>query len=538
MFRPSHRVPDMLWYAWAAAGRQVSLPDGVAALLEQALHVRPGAARTLAEEDVRISESALPEAAGEALASAVGADHVRADRHTRLLHAGGKSTIDLLRRRAGEALDAPDAVVYPATHDEVLAVLRCCAELRVAVVPFGGGTSVVGGVEPLRGQLAAVVTLDLRRMDRIVDIDHESATATLEPGLKAPEAEDLLAAHGLTLGHFPQSFEHASIGGFAATRSSGQSSAGYGRFDDLVVAMHVATPQGTLRLGRAPASAAGPDLRELFIGSEGFLGVITQLTVQVRHAPQMRLDEAWSFPDFASASAALRRLAQAGSLPTVARLSDEAETAVNVALGGEESGSAEVGGALAITCYEGDPAAVQTRREAACAILSDAGGTALGESAGRAWRRGRFEAPYLRDALLDAGALVETIETATGWSNLPTLYAAVRHAITTELARQGTAPLVVCHISHVYATGASLYFTVVAAAAQDPVDQWLLAKRAAGDAIVACGATISHHHGIGSDHLRWMTAEVGELGIAVLRAVKDVVDPSGILNPGKLLPAP
>jgi alkyldihydroxyacetonephosphate synthase len=537
MLRPSHRVPDLPWQAWGAAAGEVSLPHEVTALLEQALHIRPAAAGALVEEDVRMPASALPAAAREALSRAVGVEHILADRHARLLHAGGKSTVDLLRRRAGDALDAPDAVVLPATHEEVLDVLRCCAQHRVAVVPFGGGTSVVGGVAPSRGQLSAVIALDLRRMDGIVEIDHESATVTLEPGLKGPEAADLLAAHGLTLGHFPQSFEHATIGGFAATRSAGQASAGYGRFDDLVVALRVATPEGTLRLGRAPASATGPDLRELFIGSEGILGVITELTLRVRPAPQTLLDEAWRFPDFAAGSHALRRLAQADALPTVLRLSDEVETAVSRALGGDAAlGLAEPGGTFAITCYEGDAERLLPHRETVRAILADAGGSSLGESAGQAWRRGRFDAPYLRDALLAAGALVETLETATSWSRLPALYAGVRDAVTAELARQGTPPLVMCHISHVYATGASLYFTVVAAAATDPVDQWKLAKGAAGDAIAARGGTISHHHGVGTDHRRWMAAEVGELGIAVLRAVKSVVDPCGILNPDKLLP--
>jgi alkyldihydroxyacetonephosphate synthase len=536
MTRPSRRVPDMLWDAWGVPDRRVSLPDGVAALLEQAMHVRAGERQRVAEPDVQLPPSRLPAAAAEALRRAIGTEHVRTDPHARLLRAGGKSTLDLIRRRAGDAQAAPDAVLLPASHDEVLAVLRLCAEHRVAVVPFGGGTSVVGGVEPLRGQFPAVVALDLRRMDRLLGVDHESSTATLQPGLRAPEAEELLAAHNLTLGHYPQSFEHASLGGFAATRSSGQSSAGYGRFDDLVVALRVATPQGDLALGRAPASAAGPDLRQLFIGSEGVFGVITELTLRVHPAPQTRLDEAWSFSDFAAGTAALRRLAQADALPTIARLSDVAETAVNVALAGPGGGAGTAGGALAITCYEGDPPAVTARRAAATAILADAGGTVVGESPARSWRRGRFEAPYLRDALLDAGALVETLETATRWSNLPALYAAVHDAVAVALRDQGTPPLIMCHISHVYPTGASLYFTIVAGAAEDPIAQWLTAKQAANDAIAAGGGTISHHHAVGIDHRDWMPAEVGDLGVSVLRAVKDAVDPSGILNPGKLLP--
>ena len=520
----------MIWSGWGLPERRVTLDDNVRALLEQGLHVAHRDTRAVAESDVQLPASRLTDAAHDSLAAVVGADNMRTDRAGRLRHAAGKSTTDLLRLRAGVLEDAPDAVLLPADHDEIVAVLRACASHRIAVVPFGGGTSVVGGVSPLRGDLAAVVALDLRRLDRLVAVDAESLTATLQAGVQAPEAERLLAAHGLTIGHFPQSFEHASIGGFAATRSAGQASSGYGRFDELVVALKVATPVGTLELGRAPASAAGPDLRQLFIGSEGTLGVITELTLRVRPVPTVQRDEAWVFGDFASGEAALRELAQYDALPAVTRLSDEAETAINAVVAGKSG----VSGCLAITCYEGDEDAVDARHAAATRILARAGGTPLDDAMG--WRAGRYEGPYLRDALLDVGALVETLETATVWSNVRPLYGAVRDAITAALTTLGTPPLVLCHISHVYPSGASLYFTVICAAAADPVGQWATAKRAAGDAISAGGATISHHHGVGADHRPWMAAEIGDLGVAVLRAVKATLDPDGILNPGKLLP--
>ena len=520
----------MLWSGWGLPERRVTLDDKVRALLEQGLQVPHRDTLAVAEEDVRLPDSRLADAARDSLIAVVGADNVRVDRASRLRHCAGKSTTDLLRLRAGAIDEAPDAVLFPADHDEVVAVLRACGSHRIAVVPFGGGTSVVGGVSPLCGDLAAVVALDLRRLARLVSVDAESMTATLQAGLKAPEAERLLEAQGLTIGHFPQSFEHASIGGFAATRSAGQASSGYGRFDELIVALKVATPVGTLELGRAPASAAGPDLRQLFVGSEGTLGVITEVTLRVRPVPAVQQDEAWVFADFASGEVALRELAQHDALPAVTRLSDEAETAINAAVAGESG----VSGCLAVTCYEGDAEAVDTRRAAARRILQAAGGTPLDGAMG--WRAGRYEGPYLRDAILDVGALVETLETATSWSNLRPLYGAVRDAITAALTASGTPPVVLCHISHVYPSGASLYFTVICAAAADPIGQWAAAKRAAGDAISAGAGTISHHHGVGADHRPWMTAEVGDLGVAVLRAVKATLDPDGILNPGKLVP--
>ena len=369
-------------------------------------------------------------------------------------------------------------------------------------------------------------------MNALVELDEVSRVAVLEPGLRGPDAEALLAEHGYTIGHFPQSFLYATVGGFAAARSSGQSSAGYGRFDELVLGVRMATPVGTLELGRAPRSAAGPDLRQLVLGSEGAFGVITRVSVAVRPVPETRIYQGWRFGSFDAGAAALRALVQDGPRPTVLRLSDEAETGLNLARP-DELGSGS-GGCLAIVGHEGADDEVRSRCAVVQAVLNDAGG-ALDAEAGERWSEGRFSGPYLRDALLDAGALVETLETATFWSRVPELYAAVSDALRTALGDQGTPPVVLCHISHVYPGGASLYFTVAAAAAADPTAQWEAAKRAAGDAILAAGGTISHHHGVGRDHVPWMEGEIGELGVETLRAVKARLDPSGIMNPGVLV---
>jgi alkyldihydroxyacetonephosphate synthase len=468
------------------------------------------------------------------LSAVVGAEHVDTSHEARVRHLRGKSTPDLLRLRRGEAGGAPDAVLTPASHAEVLALLSVCAEERVAVVPFGGGTSVVGGLEPDAAAFAGVAAIDLRRMDALLSVDDVSRVAMLEPGLRLPQAEALLGERGYTLGHFPQSFEYATVGGSAAARSSGQSSAGYGRFDELVMALVVATPAGTLALGRAPKSAAGPDLRQLVLGSEGAFGVITSLTVRVRPAPARRVYDGWRLPTFQAGADALRRLAQDGPLPTVLRLSDEAETALNLARPGE-LGQAGAGGCLAIVGYEGSEEDVTDRREAGARVLRESGGEPDASQAGEAWARDRYRGPYLRDALLDAGAIVETLETAGFWSVLPGLYEAVSSALRESLSAQGTPPVILCHISHVYPAGASLYYTVGCAALEDPVAQWRAAKAAAADAIIAAGGSISHHHGVGRDHVPWYEQEVGELGIRALSAVKRQLDPAGILNPGILL---
>ncbi|MGC9495964.1 FAD-binding oxidoreductase [Streptomyces sp. WG7] len=529
---------DMLWNGWGDPARATPLPDTVTGLLRELLGVEPRHAASVPLEEIDVPGSPLDAAARRALEAAVGdrADGVRTDAETRMRHTRGKSTPDLLRMRAGDTADTPAAVVLPDGHDEVLAVLEACAEHGLALVPFGGGTSVVGGLAP--GRDGTFVALDLRRMNRLLDLDEVSRTATLQPGLRAPEAEALLAGHGYTLGHFPQSYEWATIGGFAATRSSGQASAGYGRFDEMVLGLTLATPRGTLDTGRAPRSAAGPDLRQLLLGSEGAFGVITSVTVRVRPVPEVRRYEGWRFASFAEGAAALRRLAQDGPRPTVLRLSDETETLIGLAQPDAVGASPERrdAGCLAVVGFEGTAQDTAYRREGAAAVLREGGGTFAGEEPGERWARGRYSAPYLRDALLDAGALAETLETATYWSRIPALYAAVRDALTGTLTGAGTPPLVMCHISHVYENGASLYFTVVSAQGDDAVAHWTRAKHAANEAILAAGGTITHHHGVGTDHRDWYVREAGPLGVEALRAVKRSLDPAGLLSPGVLLP--
>jgi alkyldihydroxyacetonephosphate synthase len=526
----------MKWDAWGDPDQAKPLSDGIRTLLEQALGVGAAPLPELTQDQVKLRPSALSPADREALTGIVGVENCRVDDDARLLRAGGKSTLDLLRRRDPGVQDAPDAVLTPGSEDEIADLLRECGHRSIAVVPFGGGTSVVGGLDPLRGQFKAVISLDLRRLSELHSLDEVSGEADLGAGLTGPDAERLLGERGFSLGHFPQSFQFATIGGFAATRSSGQDSAGYGRFNDMVRGLRAVTPAGVLDLGRAPESAAGPDLRQLLIGSEGAFGVITRVRVKVHPTPAATRYEAWSFPDFAAGTEALRSVTQTGGGPTVLRLSDEAETGVNLATTESIGEDRITGGCLAITVFEGTEDHVDSRHAETRRLMAAAGGTSLGEAPAKAWEHGRFNAPYLRDSLLSAGALCETLETATSWSNLFAVKTAVTDALTSALAETGTPALVLCHISHVYPTGASLYFTVVAGQRGNPIEQWRAAKAAASDAMMRTGATITHHHAVGSDHRPWMRDEVGDLGVQILRAVKATLDPNGILNPGKLIP--
>lgn len=511
---------------WGDPAEAEALPDNVRGLVDTFVGTRD----TPAVSQVEVPASALSEDLLALLRTRVGDAAVLTDDETRRLRTRGKSTPDLLRARAGDLSDAPDAVVRPTSHEDVATVLAWAVENHVAVVPFGGGTCVTGGLAARREGYAGMVSLDMVRLDQLLSVDKVSMTAVLQPGMRGPAAEAALGEQGLTLGHFPQSFEFASIGGFAATRSSGQSSAGFGRFDDMVVGLRVATPIGDLVIGSSPANAAGPDLREVVMGSEGTLGVITEVNVRVRPIAAERIYEAWTFPTFAEGADAMRNLAQAGMLPTVLRLSDEAETMVNLASQSDVGGEG-VTGCLMIVGHEG--AAVANHRAEVAASLNSLGGTNLGDDRGASWAKGRFQAPYLRDSMLDAGVLVETLETATFWSNRDRLYTAVKQALEASL---GEGTLVLCHISHVYETGCSLYFTVATRQADDPLEQWLAAKAAASDAMIESGATITHHHAVGIDHKPWLAREIGPVGVAMLRGLKDAVDPTGVLNPGVLIP--
>lgn len=523
------------WNGWGDLALAKDLPLAVRALLPTILGRirRPEPPASL--PDVVLIPSALAADDHAAFAAIVGDDAVRTDDESRIRHSGGRSTPDLLRLRAVHQ-NAPDAVIVPADHDEVRAVLERSSEHSIAVVPFGGGTSVVGALAPERGRHRTVIALDLRRLSGLLHFDAISGEARFLAGTTGPEAERLLAEHGFELGHYPQSFLYATLGGFASARSSGQNSAGNGRFDAMVTAVRVATPTGDVVLGGAPGSAAGPDLMRLFLGAEGTLGVITELSVRVHRLPEARRFEGWTFPDFETGVDALRRVAQHGAGPTVIRLSDETETGIGLAQHGRV-GKALAKGCSAITVFEGDAAVAAERHERTTRVLIEAGGRATGPAAAEEWARGRFGAPYLRDALLDHGAFCETLETATIWANIPQLKAAITDAIHSGFAEQNSKSLVLCHVSHVYPTGAALYFTIIGNLRGAVLEEWSLIKARVNDTILAHGGTISHHHGVGRDHAPWLACEIGEGGMRLLRAVKNEVDPSDIMNPGALLPA-
>ncbi len=561
-------VPAMRWWGWGDPSRAPAVGPTMLRLLQETVGISPRPRPPVALARVRLPPARLPESARAELQTLLGGEAVRDDHAERVRHAAGKGYPDLVRLRAGEPAEAPDAVLYPSRPEQLGALLRVCAKRSIAVVPFGGGTSVVGGVAPLKGGHAAVVALDMRELADLVNIDGESRLVTVQTGMRAPVLERHLAARGLTLGHFPQSFEYVSLGGCAASGGAGQASTGYGRFEELVLGIRLTAPAGEIALPARPASAAGPDLRGLLLGSEGTLGVIGELALRVRAAPREHCYEGAFFADFPAGVSALRALAQDHAAPVVTRLSDEAETRMSLAQAqaAARAGSGEGAhesirsalqararssagraylrargygkGCLAIFGFEGTSEEVQCARARVHAVARSHGGLLVGRSPGEAWRRQRFAAPYLRDELLTHGVMVETLETATSWSNLRRLHRETRAAIERELRAQGTGGAVMCHVSHLYETGASLYFTLLARQREGmEIEQWQAVKRAAGDAIARHGGTITHHHGVGRDHLPWMEHELGAQGVEALRALKRQLDPAGIMNPGKLLPS-
>jgi alkyldihydroxyacetonephosphate synthase len=529
-------APERRWNGWGYQGEAFVLPPTCSAWL---------AARVPAGDPLpAVAEAAVAVPDPRPLPALPAP--TATDRATRLRHACGQSFPDLVALRTGRPLACPDAVVEPEDPGQVGAVLAAAARHRLPVVVRGGGTSVVGGVTvPPRPD--PIVVLSLARLRGLVALDRPSLLATFLAGTTGPEVEAALAESGLRLGHEPQSFELATVGGWVATRSAGQRSTGIGKIDDLVAGVEVATARGTWRLAAQPASAAGPELRRLVLGSEGRLGVITSATLRVRPRPVAERGTVVLLPGWSEGLECCRELAQAGVPIEVMRLSDPDETAfattlVELApLAARASrllfASRRFAGACALLLgWTGSDAETAAARRAARRAWRRHRGLAVGGSGYRRWLRERFRHPYLRDALLSAGWGVDTLETAAPWSDLPALHGAVREALQGAAAACGFGLAALCHLSHAYPDGASLYFTVFWPLRRDrEVSDWRELKRAATAALLGARGTLSHHHGVGTMHAPFLTEEIGAPGVAALRAAAHALDPEGILNPGVLL---
>jgi alkyldihydroxyacetonephosphate synthase len=465
------------------------------------------------------------------------------DLYERTLHAYGSSYRDVVRAFRGRFDHPPDVVAAPRDEAELTAVLDWALGAGAAVIPFGGGTSVVGGVEPdVQDRFSGVVTIDLRELDRVLEVDPVSLSARIQAGASGPRLENQLREHGLTLRHFPQSFAFATLGGMIATRAGGHFATLYTHIDDLVESVRAVTPAGVWESRRLPGSGAGVSPDRMLIGSEGTLGVITEAWVRVRERPRFRSSCGVRFADFAAGAGAVRALSQSGFHPSNCRLIDPAEAKLTSA--GDGSGALLVLGfespanetepqmALALECC-GDHGGSWDPRllEAGAAGSGGSGGDSVGS-----WREAFLRAPYLRDTFVAMGVLSETFETAITWDRFPAFHASVLERTTAAVQDACGAGSVSCRFTHVYPDGPAPYYTILAPARRgEELAQWAAIKRAAADAVIAGGATITHHHAVGRDHRPWYDRQRPEPFAAALRGAKAALDPAGALNPGVLI---
>jgi alkyldihydroxyacetonephosphate synthase len=476
------------------------------------------------------------------------------DAKERVIHAYGKGFRDLFRLRHGIAAGAPDLIVYPESERDVCLTLRAAAERDVVLIPFGGGSNIAGCLERMDARRMCV-SLDMRRMRRVVAVDKRALTAQIEAGVFGPDLEQQLGADGMTLGHFPDSFLHSTLGGWIATRSAGMQTDKYGKIEDMVIAVRMVTPEGVLQTRVVPKSSNGIDVNHLCIGSEGTLGIITEATMRVHAVPEWRQVRSYLFPEFEGGIDAMFQCVSQECTPAMVRLNDPDKTALSLAFRPPVSGFGKIAGSLFKTylrakgvaqpraclmliALEGSPRGGSRRFEQVETIYKKCGAIGLGAGAGRSFEATKYDFPHIRDFLLDRDVTTDVSETATVWSNIARLYQGTSAVLRAAISESGVHPWTGCHISHTYPCGASLYFTF--GFRQKPgreMEQYLRVKRGVQQSFIDHGATLSHHHAVGTEHLPWLAADISPVGVQAVAAIKHRLDPTNILNPGRLLPS-
>ena len=549
----------MKWWGWGREGVEFTHEDKPALrpfiAREIDVDVRRKVAAPARFEDLRIPDPRLPPELRADLEEAAGASFVSVSPLDRVVHARGKSLRDLIRQRRGELAHLPDAVVRPGTEPEVSAVLQAAVRADAVVIPFGGGSSISGSLEAPAAEARPVLSVDLERLDRVLELDSGSRLARVQAGVFGPRLEDQLAALGYTFGHFPDSFTHSTLGGWIATRSSGMQSDRYGDIADMVKGLHVVTPSGMLVTRPVPATSTGPSVRQMVLGSEGRLGIITEATVQIRRIPERRVILGYVFPTFADGLAAMQDLAASEHSASVTRVSDAHETQFSLAMRVDPTMLDKLQShalrtylrrrrgfdidqmCLAFIGYEGSERHVGAQRRAVGKLVKRHGGLCIGSGPGVLYDQKKFDIPYIRDFLLDRGAPGDVSETATTWSDLLPLYDAVTSAAHGAFDRLAVRGYVMCHLSHSYHAGACLYFTFAfkASSEREMLAEYEVVKSAIQQAFVDNGGTLSHHHAVGTEHAPWLEADISAPGVAMLTALFDGTDPGRHLNPGKIV---
>lgn len=528
------------WNGWGDESVYMQIPPNGLKILEDLIgEGRKTSDAPLERLLARIPDSRLP-----------GHPLISIDRKLRLDHAHGQSLPDWISLRFGTLQRFPDGVAMPATIEEVRQLLGFAADNDVVVIPFGGGTSVVGHLDVPEIE-RPVLSLSLERLNRLIDLDGDNLLAAFEPGIRGPEIETQLNSKGFTLGHYPQSFEFSSLGGWVVSRSCGQQSSHYGRIETLFAGGEILTPRGSWLIPPFPASAAGPDLRQLVLGSEGRMGILTRVTVKISRLPESDNIYGVFFPSWRQAQHAVKAIAGSDIGFSMIRLSNSSETKTNLAIAGQERrvgllthylrirGISVAEACMGLIGFTGSRRMTSAARRDALSIVRRHKGVMVGQAIGNAWKKNRFRSAYLRNTLWDLGYAVDTLETAITWDKVTETIETIEKALSGALKPWHESAHVFTHLSHVYPTGSSIYTTFLfrlAESSQETLERWKSLKQSASRAIVEAGGTISHQHGVGNDHKPYLAGEKGAIGIGALRNVFEHIDPYQRMNPGKLLP--
>ncbi len=558
-------VQHMKWWGWGKEGVGFHWEDkpAFAPFVEQAVGLDLRTATRAGQpefEQLTIPRSKATKAFQGRLAALIGAENVTAEPMARAVHVYGKSIRDLIRIRANIVKRFPDVVVYPADEAEVQQIVDAAAAADAVIIPFGGGSNIAGSLEPHAGEKRVIISLDLGRLNKVIEIDAESGLARIQAGTQGPDLETQLSAQGWTLGHFPDSFTHSTLGGWVATRSSGMQSDKYGDIADIARGLRVVRPSrdgqsGTLVIRAIPSASTGPSVREMIVGSEGRLGVITEVTVQVHRVPEKRDIYAYFFPNWEAGIAAMQEISESDATPSITRISDARETGFTIATSKESKGFSKFlsgtflpwfmkrkwGTAdevcLSFIGYEGSESHAKRQRKLTERIIRKHGGiTFVGTGPGVLYDQKKFDTPYLRDFLLDMGAAGDVSETAGPWSKLNELHDGAYAAANAAYDSIGRKGWIMSHMSHSYHSGACLYFTFAFVMGDDdPLGEYDVVKSAIQQSFIDNGGTISHHHGVGVEHAPWLEQDISSEGVAVMRGLFAATDPAGLFNPQKIV---
>ena len=551
-------VQHMKWWGWGVEGVGFHWEDkpGFAPFVDYAVGLDLHTALVVGMpsfEGLTVADSLASSSFVSSIAAIVGAGFVTTDKMERVVHTYGKSIRDLIRVRANLIERTPDLVVYPADENETQRVVEAAVASDVVIIPFGGGSNIASSLEPRADETRVVLSLDMGRMRELISIDEESGLARIQAGALGPDLEAQLEARGWTLGHFPDSFTHSSLGGWIATRSSGMQSDKYGDIADIVRGLRVVRGGGILVIRAIPSSSTGPSVREMIVGSEGRLGIITEATVQVHRTPAKRDVFGYFFPNWEAGTAAMQEIAESDATPSITRVSDSRETGFSLATSKARTGMDKfLAGTMLPTImkskgwnlddiclsfigYEGGEAHAKRQKKLVDRIVKKHGGMGVGKGPGVLYDQKKFDTPYLRDFLLDRGAAGDVSESAMPWSKVNQLHDAVRVAADKAFDEIGIKGWIMSHLSHSYHSGACLYFTFAFVMGKDPIAEYNVVKGAIQQAFIDNGGSLSHHHGVGLEHAQWLEQDISVEGVAVMRGLFAAADPGENFNPRKIV---